>query len=253
MSLSLLFLGVGGAQSVHLGSSNAVLLDDGEPLLMIDCGAEGLTAYQNRFGGMPMALFITHAHMDHVAGLERVFYASYFDPARCGRVRLYVPAALVTVLQDRLASYPDVIAEGGANFWDAFQLVPVRHGFWHGGRWFRVFPVRHHAPGTAYAIGLRGSFVWTGDTRPIPEQLQAFGDGRELIAHDCTVTGNPSHTGLADIEREYPAALRERLVLYHYATVEDAELMRKRGFRVASAGEEHALAEWSRADDDGRG
>ena len=59
----------------------------GQPLLMIDCGQEALTAFVAQYGHVPMALFITHVHLDHVAGLERLFYKIYFDPERCGRVK----------------------------------------------------------------------------------------------------------------------------------------------------------------------
>ena len=43
-----------------------------------------------------------------------------------------------------------------------FQLVPVTRGFWHGGQWYDVFPVRHHWPDTAFGLRLPGSVVWTG-------------------------------------------------------------------------------------------
>src|SRR6185437_8201506 len=42
-----------------------------------------------------------------------------------------------------------------------------------------------------------------------------------LVAHDCGLVGNPSHTGIDDIEREYDVALRARLLLYHYGSVAD--------------------------------
>lgn len=253
MSLALRFLGVGGAQAVELGSSNAVLERDGAPLLAIDCGPEGLTAFLETYGAIPMALFITHAHMDHVGGLERLFYRAYFDPQRRGRVRLYAPVGVIGVLHDRLATYPNAIAEGSGNFWDAFQLIPVQRGFWHDGLWFDAFPVRHHAPGSASGLGLRGSFVWTGDTRPIPEVLAHYGRGDELIAHDCTLHGNPSHTGVDDLEREYPADLRRRFVLYHYGSAADGEALRARGHRVARQGEVFALGDHGPAQDAGRG
>jgi hypothetical protein len=54
-----------------------------------------------------------------------------------------------------------------------------------------------------------------------------------LVAHDCTLVGNPSHTGVDDIEREYPKDLRARLLLYHYDSEADALTMRQRGFKVA--------------------
>jgi ribonuclease BN (tRNA processing enzyme) len=242
MSWNLRFLGVGSSQAVELGSASAVIERDGQPLLMIDCGQEALTAYMAHYGDAPTALFITHVHMDHVAGLERLFYKIYFDPARCGKVKLYVPANVVAFLQARLADYPGIIAEGGANWWDAFQLVPVSRGFWHRDFWFDVFPVRHHLPDTAFGLRLQGSLVWSGDTRPIPEMLARFADAGELIAHDCALLGNPSHSGIDDLEREYPAPLLARCVLYHYASAQDAEALRSRSHRVANAGDVFPIA-----------
>ena len=239
---TLRFHGVGNASAVELGSAMATLERGGAPWLTIDCGGEGLTAFQARYGDMPMAVFITHVHLDHVAGMERLFVASYFDPARRGQVRLYVPAPLVPLLHQRIASYPNVLAEGGANFWDAFQLVPVGEAFWHDGQRLEVFPVRHHWPDTAFGLRLHGSVVWTGDTRPIPEMLARHADAGELIAHDCGLHGNPSHSGIDDLEREYPPALLARCVLYHYASVEDGEALRARGHRVATPGEGIALS-----------
>ncbi len=243
MSWHLHLLGVGNAGAAPvLGSASAVIVANEIPQLMIDCGQEALTAFTDAYGELPQALFITHVHMDHVAGLERLFYATYFDAARKGRVRLYVPAAIVVHLQARVADYPGVLAEGGANFWDAFQLVPVTRGFWHAGQHYEVFPVRHHLPETAYGLRLRGSVVWTGDTRPIPEMLAAFADAGELIAHDCALHGNPSHSGIDDLEREYSAELLSRCLLYHYASAADGEALERRGHRVGRAGEKVSIA-----------
>jgi ribonuclease BN (tRNA processing enzyme) len=233
--------GVGNASAVELGSAMATIERDGRPWLTIDCGGEGLSAYERHFGGMPDALFVTHAHLDHVAGFERLFVASYFDPARRGAVRVYVPAKLVPLLHERVASYPNVLAEGGANFWDAFHLVPVGDHVWHDGLRLDVFPTRHHWPDTSFGLRLRGSLVWTGDTRPIPEMLARHADAGELVAHDCALKGNPSHSGVDDLEREYPRELLSRCLLYHYASGAEGDALAARGHRVARPGEVVAL------------
>lgn len=238
---SLRFQGVGNASATDLGSSMATIERGGEPWLTIDCGSEGLTAYFDHYGEPPAALFVTHTHLDHVSGFERLFVANHFDPARRGRTRLYVPANIVGLLHQRVGDYPNALAEGGANFWEAFRMIPVGDAFWHHGVRLETFPVRHHWPRTAYGLRLPGSLVWSGDTRPIGELLGHYADAEELIAHDCGRVGNPSHSGLDDLQREYPPELLSRCLMYHYGSLADAQWMRGQGVRVAGQGEVVAL------------
>jgi phosphoribosyl 1,2-cyclic phosphodiesterase len=252
MSWALRFHGVGNASAVELGSAMATIERHGRPWLTIDCGAEGLTAYLAHYGEAPRALFITHTHLDHVAGFERLFVDAMFGDDMsadgmsggcAGLTRLYVPAHLVPLLHQRVGDYPNVLAEGGANFWDAFQVIPVGDAFWHDGVRLEVFETRHHWPRSAYGLRLRGSMVWTGDTRPIPEVLAKAADAGETVAHDCALRGNPSHSGIEDLEREYPDELLARCVLYHYVGVAEGQALKARGYRVADPGECLALAE----------
>jgi len=247
MTWKLRLNGVGNSSAVELGSAMATIERDGAPWLTIDCGGEGLTAYLAQYGEMPRAMFVTHTHLDHVGGFERLFVGSYFDPARRGKVRLYVPASLVPLLHQRVGDYPNALAEGGANFWDAFQVIPVGDAFWHDGVRLEVFPARHHWPDTAFGLRLHGSLVWTGDTRPIPEVLARFADAGELVAHDCALHGNPSHSGIDDLEREYPRELLDRCLLYHYASAVEGEALAARGYRVGHRGELIDLADTSAA------
>ncbi|HEV2623145.1 MAG TPA: MBL fold metallo-hydrolase [Frateuria sp.] len=237
MNWSLHFLGVGAAHAVQLGSSAAVLERNGEPLLLIDCGPDTLDRYRAAYGGLPRAIYITHTHLDHVGGMERLFTQLWFDEALRGSVRVFVHAALVPWLQARVADYPGVLAEGGVNYWEAFRLVPCSRGFWLDGRWFDVFPTRHHRPDTSFGLALHGSFVFTGDTRPVPEMLARYAAAGERVLHDCGLIGNPSHSGVDDLEREYDEPLRRQLVLYHYGSAADGEQLRARGYAIAEAGE----------------
>jgi glyoxylase-like metal-dependent hydrolase (beta-lactamase superfamily II) len=163
---SLRLQGVGNAFATELGSAMATIERDGAPWLTIDCGSDGLTHYLAHYGAPPRAVFLTHAHLDHIGGFERLFGAVYWSDALRGRTPLYIPAPLVPLLQQRVASYPNVIAEGGANFWDAFHLVPVGDHFWHDNVRLEVFATRHHWPETSFGLRLHGSMAWTGDTRP---------------------------------------------------------------------------------------
>jgi ribonuclease BN (tRNA processing enzyme) len=96
-------------------------------------------------------------------------------------------------------------------------------------------------PHTSFGLALGGSFAYTGDTRPVPEMLARYAAGTELVAHDCGLVGNPSHTGIDDVEREYPQTLRDRLRLYHYGSAADGAALAARGYAIVAPGERIAL------------
>src|SRR5690606_33006489 len=83
---ALRFQGVGNASATELGTPMATIERAGAPWLTIDCGSEGLSAYLDHYGEPPRAIFVTHVHLDHVGGFERLFVSEYFDPARRGRM-----------------------------------------------------------------------------------------------------------------------------------------------------------------------
>ncbi|MCB1772950.1 MAG: MBL fold metallo-hydrolase [Gammaproteobacteria bacterium] len=244
--LKLYFLGVGNASAHELGNASAVLENgDGVPLLLIDCGPTVLPAYLDRYGTLPRAVFITHGHLDHVGGLENLFYrlACQGGGRAVEPVRLYLPSAIVDRLHRQLADDPYKLAEGGRNFWDCFHVIPVGGQFWHEGLSFDVFDVNHHAYRSAFGLALRGQFVYSGDTRPIPEALATFAADGEPVFHDCALHGNPSHTGVADLAACYLPGLRERLVLYHYESQSAAVALQAMGYRVAAPGATFTLGE----------
>ncbi|HKL63290.1 MAG TPA: MBL fold metallo-hydrolase [Woeseiaceae bacterium] len=238
---ALRFLGIGGGSSQ--GSPLAAVERGAQPLLMIDCGPGAVDRYRTQYGALPHSVYLTHIHMDHVGGLEELFHAvaPLATDGRRPLVRLFVPAAIVAGLQERVAGNAFVRAEGGTNFWDAFQLVPVSGGFWLDSLWFRVFEVRHMQPRFCYGVSLPGAFLFTGDTRPIPEVLREYATEGEIIFHDCAVRANPAHSGFIDLLNEYPGETLDRIVVYHYGSVENGRRLESHGFRIAKLGRCHDL------------
>jgi ribonuclease BN (tRNA processing enzyme) len=239
---ALRFLGVGNSHALALGSSSAVFEAGDAPWLLIDCGPDTVDAYLNAYGALPEAVFITHPHLDHIGGLENLFYSLATRPARGVAPRLFIPVSLLQILQRRLADYPNLLAEGGCNFWDVFQLVPVSERFWHRDLLFSVYPVRHHEYLSAFGLALEGRFVYTGDTRPIPETLNRYASRGERIFHDCGSSPNPSHTSVQDIQREYKEEQWRRMVFYHYESEAAGRLIEKNGYRIARRGERIELS-----------
>ena len=236
---ALKFIGTGSSDGGDLGTSAAVLERSGKPVLLIDCGHGTPRRFHESYGEWPSAIFLTHVHLDHVSGLEQLH--SRIALGHAARTRIYAPVAILAQLHQRVGSLENSLAEGRMNFWDQFQVVPVDKGFWHEGHWFDVFETRHHAPGFSHGLRLPGRFLFTGDTRPIPEVLRHYGNAGEVIFHDCSLVGNPSHTGLDDILGEYEAAIRERLVAYHYESPLAASALVEAGLGVARPGDRYPL------------
>jgi len=234
MTVELEFVGAGGAHSEDLGNACALLRFEGRSGMLVDLGPEAF--FSVRAMDYPFdSVFVTHAHLDHIGGLERLFFARAFSELPL--IKLYVPVDIVFRLHQVLASSGTQVAEGGKNFWDCFQLIPVGRHFYHQGFRFNVFPVRHHYPDEAFGLAMPGKFVFTGDTRPIPEQLVAHAGRGEVIFHDATMTPNPSHSGVEDLQREYAYhEILDRLVLYHFNSEVERKRAESQGWQTACPG-----------------
>lgn len=237
---SLTFLGTGSGGHLEMGSAAACIEINNTPSLLIDCGPGTLSAFHAQYQALPSALFISHCHMDHIADLEILTVRATL--ANASPIPLYVPLSIISTLHQRLATYPGTMAEGGHNFWSAFQLIPVTDQFLHAGCQYRCYPTRHHAPGSSYSLHLPGHFFYSGDTRPIPEIVNHYCTANEKIFHDCGVIANPSHTGLDDLKREYSASVLERFCLYHYASATAAEELEQHGWQVARPGQTFSVS-----------
>ena len=214
MSLALRFIGVGDASQQSLGHAS-VCVERDEECLLVDCGPGTLDRFVECYGKLPEALFITHCHLDHIGDLENLFIKCWFSEGK-HRPLMFVPAPIISLLHERVGTYPGALAEGGVNFWEAFRLIPVSRTFEWTGLRFEVWPARHHGFESAFSLSLAGRFFYTGDTRPIPEILETQISDATLIFHDCSVQGNPSHSGIDDLKREYSAAVLSRIHVYHY-------------------------------------
>jgi hypothetical protein len=106
---------------------------------------------------------------------------------------------------------------------------------------FRIFPVRHHQHLSAYGLSLSGVFLFTGDTRPIPEIIGTYACHGEIIFHDANTRPSPSHTCIHEINRSYRPEQISRMVFYHYESLQAGLMMVEMGFRVARSGEKFAL------------
>lgn len=247
------FLGVGSAVQQNLGHAAAVVEMDAvssasdaesnmeKKRLLIDCGPGVIDRYQSRYGELPTDIFITHCHFDHISDLESLFCKAWFDETQNQKPKIYVPVQIVQLLHQRIASYPGALAEGGAYFWEAFQLILVNDSLIFNQHNFQVIPVRHHAPNSAFGLALPGCFFYTGDSRPIPEIIQHSLTGTELIFHDCAIESNPSHTGLEDLLREYPEEILARTRVYHYHKESDVTLFQARNITPVLPGESFEL------------
>ena len=95
-ALSLCFMGVGNAKASALGSAAAVLEVNAQPALLIDCGPRTLDDFAHHYGErLPSAVFLTHLHLDHIGGIEALFYRAYFSGLP--PIKLFVP-----ILESRL-------------------------------------------------------------------------------------------------------------------------------------------------------
>ena len=165
---------LGCSGGIGSGRHTTCLLVDDDVLIDAGTGITTLTLAQL---ARIDHLFITHSHLDHVAGLP-LLLDSVGDQREMPLVVYALPEVL-EVLSTHLFNWklwPDfrVIPNETAP-WLRFEPLPLGASITLGQRTFRAMPANHVVPACGVHVAtLGGSFVFTGDTTHSPELIQAL-------------------------------------------------------------------------------
>lgn len=239
MTPHLVLLGTGNAESLRYWNTNA-LVRTCEKNILIDCGFSIKYALSNI--GLTTrdvdSVFITHAHGDHIHGLERLGFESRYVHQR--RPRLYLEADLYSVVWDRcLSGSMGQTSNGPSQLEDFFDVRMIEnHAFIDGNCNFRTFPTPHTEGKPSYGLVLNERILFTSDTNLIHHLNTFFPTG--LIIHDCCLQAkNPVHATLHELIEKYPRDLRQRMLLIHYGDGVDVyrALMEREFLGIAAQGQ----------------
>jgi phosphoribosyl 1,2-cyclic phosphodiesterase len=236
--VSLEFVGCGNSTSKDFGNSSAVVSINEDALLAIDFGYTAYHAFKERYKKLPDAIYLTHVHLDHIGGLQSLFYDAHFSNNK--PIKIFIHHSQISALHSIMGSLENIVAESSVNFYDAFQLTPVSDTFWFSQHKFNVFEARHHSARFSHGLSLSGRFAYTSDTKPIPEVLMTYASQGEVIFHDLSIMKQPSHTFFDELD-SYPDHILSRMIFYHLHSLEDYEFLDKKGTLYVETGEVYEL------------
>lgn len=167
--------GIGGSQS----RTTSFLVDDD---ILIDSGTG--------VGDLPLEalaridhVFLTHAHLDHIAALPLMIDS--VGERRGKPVLVHATPETIRILHSHIFNWlvwPDfsAIPDHRQPFM-RFQPIAVGESVELDGRGITALPARHTVPAVAYRLDSgRGQLVFTGDTAYCPELIDAINDCPQL-------------------------------------------------------------------------
>jgi len=277
-SITLKFLGAGGAFSRRYGTTCSVLTLANGDRWLVDCGRQA--PEQLHEAGLSWhditGQLVTHAHGDHVYGLEEFAFARFFagvpglEAVRLGgpRPKLVCHGAVREELWEVLASSLRYVRSGNdltagtlQTFFEVLEpeaSLPARGNPWTHAESFRatalVVQAREtlHVPGKPSTsleiqVGSRGDDKvawWSGDSTVDAELLAELEPKTTVFFHDCTFIEYPGqvHGSFNELQR-LPEVIRRKVVLMHHE--DDLEEHRaeaeRLGFRIAMPGHTYDL------------
>lgn len=167
--------GIGGSQS----RTTSFLVDHD---ILIDCGTGVGDLSLEVLKGIDH-VFLTHAHLDHIAALPLMIDS--VGEMRAGPVIVHATPETIRILHSHIFNWliwPDFSAiPDHANPFMRFQPINVGESVDLGGRRITALPARHTVPAVAYRLesGL-GQLVFSGDTGYCPELVAAINACPEL-------------------------------------------------------------------------
>ena len=234
--MKITFLGAGAAFTTQeYYQSNMLVTAASGKRLLIDCGTDirhslaeqGIHA--GNIGAEIDAVYISHCHSDHIGGMEYFAFASYFGGKR-GAIKLFAEQDLLRKLwNESLKGGLGHIQGKSMQMDEYFDCRPLSHNASF--RWeeidFQLVAMPHIVVDDEiiYSHGLLigktesekyAAFIST-DAQFRPDMISAIAQKVSVIFHDCETTPFKSvvHAHYDEL-RTLPAAVRNRMWLYHY-------------------------------------
>lgn len=196
--------------------------------LLLDCGSDirfSLAQAEHTLSSID-SLYVSHAHADHIGGMEYLAFSTYFNPTM-RRMGLYLSSSLTKELWDySLRGGLESIEGKNVAMTEYFDVHPIKKNGWFTweGICLELVQVVHimtnrvirHSYGLMMQEGTSPKVFWTSDTQFCPHQIKRFYEQADVILHDCE-TGFPSgvHAHYDDL-RTLPESVRLKMYLYHY-------------------------------------
>lgn len=228
--MKITWLGTGLAFTMRNYQTN-ILISRNDKHFLIDAGMDIRWALQEQKLSYKDidALFITHLHADHAAGVEWIAFTSYFDPTCEYHIQLFGNNTLLrkgwdTTWKGGLESIQGKVMTLN----DYFDVTMVRDNemFVWEDITFEIVQTVHVMNGYAivpsYGLMLtdpdtnKKIFI-TSDTQFNPNQLKDFYTNADLIIHDCETTPFSSgvHANYSEL-RTLDDKIKGKMLLIHY-------------------------------------
>jgi ribonuclease BN (tRNA processing enzyme) len=216
------FIGSGDAFGTGGRFNTCFRVEHSGGAFLIDCGASSMVAIR-RAGVDPNsidAIFITHLHGDHFAGLPFFLLDAQLYSKRTKRLTIAGPYGL----EERLMQAQEVLFPGSSETKLKFEveLIEIAPGEKRGvhGVGVEAYPMRH--PCGAPPLGLRLSVggktvAYTGDTE-WNDDIIPLGRGADLLVLECLFHEKsvPHHLNHAVIVKNLDRIGARRVVLTHF-------------------------------------
>lgn len=208
----LIALGCGSSDSLENYNAN-VLIANQNGTLLIDCGHTIKHALrdQNMEVDSIDAIFITHVHGDHVFGLERIAFETYYSSSK--KISLYFHKNLYHQLWDE--TLKGSLGSNHMLLEDYFDIHLIENNeFDLFGNHYQIFEVKHVPNVPAYGMNINEDVFYSGDTTQIVEIIKDINFNVGL--HDFTFHDSPLHVSLDSLLECYPLSIRKKLYLNAY-------------------------------------
>ena len=241
--LEIFFLGVGNAFSIDEGHTNFLVIK-GEDHLLVDFGPSGPARLSSIAGldlGAIRTFLPTHAHADHIGGLETLtVYNRYRSvlPENGRKLQIVITPEfrrnLWTMTLRGGLGFNEPGMKGGEELFDLYYDVIEPRKISAAGereRWstevgdisLELIRVEHTQGGVGaegeefYTHGLLidERIFYTGDTAFDPDLVTEFGGHADMIIHDAGLVETPLHPSIDQL-RTLPDQLKQKMLLVHY-------------------------------------